>query len=174
MLNVRFWAITLFALLTIFGTSIVSPKVSFSLTKQGQYSRDRISTHFLIAQESSPEASPSPEVSPSPESSKAILEVEGALEEGDAILPTDGSLYDEYSFEATENQEITITLESLDFDTYLAIFTPENKLLKEHDDISQENSNSELKINLPMAGTYRIIVNSYDNTGRGKYSLKVR
>ncbi len=100
--------------------------------------------------------------------------MEGYLEEGDAILPTDGSFYDEYSFEGRENQEVTITLESLDFDTYLAIFTPENKLLQEHDDISQENSNSEMKITLQKAGTYRIIVNSYHNNGQGKYTLKVR
>ncbi|NEP46154.1 MAG: peptidase, partial [Okeania sp. SIO2H7] len=79
-----------------------------------------------------------------------------------------------YTFEGSTGQQVIINLESLDFDTYLAVFTPEDKLLAEHDDISQENSNSELTITLPMTGSYRIIVNSYDNTGRGNYSLIVR
>ena len=100
--------------------------------------------------------------------------MEGTLETGDPILPSDGSLYDFHYFEGSSGQEVTITLESLDFDTYLAVFSPDEKLLAEHDDISQENSNSQLIITLPTTGTYRIIVNSYDNTGVGRYTLKVR
>ncbi len=116
------------------------------------------------------------EVSPSePQgTSELILNEQGELGEGDSVLASDNSLYDEFTFDGTEGQEITITLESSEFDTYLAIFTPDNKLLEEHDDISQNDSNSQITVTLPAAGTYRVIVNSYDDKGKGKYLLKVK
>ena len=83
-------------------------------------------------------------------------------------------MYDEYSFEGKQGQEVTISLDSSEFDTYLAIFTPDNKLLEEHDDISQSNSNSQITVTLPSDGTYRVIVNSYDDKGRGKYNLTIK
>ena len=89
------------------------------------------------------------------------------------MLPSDESIYDEHTFEGTKDQAVTITLESPDFDTYLAVFSPTGELLGEHDDVSQKNTNSQLTITLPVTGTYRVIVNSYDKTGRGKYNLKV-
>ncbi|MGK7918622.1 MAG: pre-peptidase C-terminal domain-containing protein [Trichodesmium sp.] len=125
-----------------------------------------------------PEESPSPEITPTPEESpspeqKVILQQEGNLEDGDSVLPSDQSIYDEHTFEGSEGQVVTLILESLDFDTYLAIFSPTGELLGEHDDLTQKNTNSQLTITLPVTGTYRVIVNSYDKTGRGQYSLKV-
>ena len=89
------------------------------------------------------------------------------------MLPSDESIYDEHTFEGTEGQVVTVTLESPDFDTYLAIFSPTGELLGEHDDVNQKNTNSQLTITLPVTGKYRLIVNSYDKTGRGQYTLQV-
>ncbi|MDJ0520370.1 MAG: peptidase [Trichodesmium sp. MO_231.B1] len=120
-----------------------------------------------------PEESPSPETTPSTQEQKVILQQEGTLSDGDLVLPSDESIYDEHTFEGTEGQVVTVTLESPDFDTYLAVFSPTGELLGEHDDINQKNTNSQLTITLTVTGKYRVIVNSYDKTGRGQYNLQV-
>ncbi|OIP71366.1 MAG: hypothetical protein AUK43_06290 [Oscillatoriales cyanobacterium CG2_30_40_61] len=126
----------------------------------------------VVAQET---PSPEPQETPVPSTpTPLILETEGELKEGDQVLASDGSLYDEHTFEGKEGQQITISLESSEFDPYLALFNSENELLQEHDDISQTNSNAEITITLPKTGTYRVIVNAYDSKGKGKYLLKVK
>ena len=121
-----------------------------------------------------PTPTPSPAESPTPQPGATLLNQQGELQTGDSVLASDGSLYDEYTFDGKEGQQITITLESSEFDTYLAVFTPDNKLLQEHDDINQNNPNSQITVTLPASGTYRVIVNAYDSQGKGKYLLKVQ
>lgn len=124
----------------------------------------------------SPPATPKPPTTPSPPaipSGKLLLDKQGELITGDKILPTDNSLYDEYTFEGKKDQKITIKSESKDFDTYLAIFTPAGDLLAEHDDINEQDSNSQISVTLPTDGTYRLIINAYDKEGKGKYTLRV-
>jgi hypothetical protein len=128
--------------------------------------------------EPEPEATESPEPAETPEpgetqASNVILEERGRLEEGDSVLPADGSLYDEYTFSGQAGQTVTISIESSQFDTYLAVFTPEDELLEEHDDIDETNTNSQVTVTLPSTGIYRVIVNSYDDQGRGEYLLQV-
>ena len=108
-----------------------------------------------------------------PATSTMILEETGELAEGDSVLPADGSLYDEFTFSGEEGQTVTIRIESSDFDTYLAVFTPDDELLAEHDDIDETNTNSEVTVTLPSTGIYRVIVNAYDDQGRGQYLLQV-
>jgi len=127
----------------------------------------------LLETTPTPEETLSPEITPPTQEQEVILQQEGSLSDGDLVLPSDESIYDEHTFEGTERQVVTITLESPDFDTYLAVFSPTNELLGEHDDISQKNTNSQLTITLPLTGKYRVIVNSYDKTGRGEYNLQV-
>ena len=93
-----------------------------------------------------------------------------------AVLPSDSSLYDEYTFEGTQGQKVVVTVESTEFDTYLAIFNSQGELLAENDDATQQNSNSELTVTLSASGRYRVIVNAFEPPpkGRGKYSLTVR
>ncbi len=121
-----------------------------------------------------PNPAESPAPAPTPQEGSTLLNQQGELQTGDSVLASDGSLYDEYTFDGMEGQQITITLESSEFDTYLAVFTPDNKLLQEHDDINQNNSNSQITVTLPTSGTYRVIVNAYDSKGKGKYLLKVQ
>lgn len=109
------------------------------------------------------------------EQRKIILKKEGNLTQGDAVLPSDSSLYDEYTFEGEEGQIITIALNSEQFDTYVALFSlPDNKLVGENDDASKSDRNALLNIALPKKGKYRIIVNAHDKNGRGNYNLTVR
>ena len=201
MCQVRFWAIAPIALVATFSGK---PTLSLSVSNSGgvaNSSSTLISAEFpqnltdanpaglAVLAQASPKPSPSqqssptqiPTVEPSPspdaDSSKVILEQNGELSPAkSSVLPSDSTLYDEYTFEGTQGQTVVITVESTDFDTYLAIFNTENKLLGENDDVTQQNSNSELTVTLTESGRYRVIVNAYDPLpkGRGKYSLTVR
>ncbi|WP_293148956.1 MULTISPECIES: trypsin-like peptidase domain-containing protein [unclassified Microcoleus] len=106
--------------------------------------------------------------------SRAILQEEGALVAGGPVLPSDNSLYREYTFEGRSGQSVSISLESTDFDPYVAIFDPNGKLVAENDDASDSSKNAFLSVTLPATGRYRVIVNAYDASGRGRYNLTIR
>src|SRR4028118_1880487 len=201
MRQVRFWAIAPIALVATFSGK---PTLSLSVSNSGgvaNSSSTLISAKFpqnltdanpaglAVLAQASPKPSPSPQSSPtqiptveprpSPDadSSKVILEQNGELTPAkSSVLPSDSSLYDEYTFEGTQGQKVVVTVESTEFDTYLAIFNSQGELLGENDDATQQNSNSELTVTLSANGRYRVIVNAYDPLpkGRGKYSLTVR
>jgi len=123
-----------------------------------------------------PEPSPSPQPSPSPVEAPPpapLLQITGTLEDGDAVLSEDGSLYDVHSFQGSGGQTIAITVESADFDTYLVLADSQGNILEQNDDISEENQNSALEIKLPGNGEYQILVNSYNPEDRGSYELIV-
>jgi hypothetical protein len=118
-------------------------------------------------------APPLPE--PPPLGSTDILfQITGTLEDGDEMLASDQSFYDEHAFEGRAGQPVIITLESEDFDTYLILVGPDQRLLNENDDVSDANSDSSLTTILPTSGTYLAIANSFDSSGRGTYTLTVR
>lgn len=102
-----------------------------------------------------------------------LLQEEGVLEDGDNVLASDGSLYDEYIFEGEEGQSVSISLSSEEFDTYLAIITPDGQVLGENDDITPDNTDSALDVTLPQSGPYLVIANGFDSTSRGNYLLEV-
>ncbi|MEC5028468.1 MAG: CAP domain-containing protein [Oscillatoria sp. PMC 1051.18] len=122
---------------------------------------------------SPPEVSPPVETPPETAVGPLLLE-NGILQEGDEILPNDNSLYDVHSFQGSAGRQVTITLESNQFDTYLALIDPTGELIQENDDVAEDNTNSSITLTLPMDGVYRIIVNSYDAQGRGEYRVTVR
>lgn len=95
----------------------------------------------------------------------------GELQSGDRTLESDGSLYDICEFEGRAGQSISITLESSDFDTVLAVIDPEGNLVASNDDRNENTTNSELTVTLPMDGTYQLVVNAYDDSGSGWYTL---
>ncbi|MDE5080878.1 MAG: peptidase [Trichodesmium sp. St18_bin1] len=197
----RFWAIAPFCLLTILGKPLLFPvfPIHQAVANSSYIDKSSTKSEILAQDTSSPEAeatplletTPTPEASPIPENTptidtspipentpstqeqEVILQEKGTLSDGDLVLPSDESVYDEYTFEGSAGQVITVTLESPDFDTYLAVFSPTDELLGEHDDINKKNTNSELTITLEITGKYRVIVNSYDKTGRGEYNLQV-
>ena len=96
------------------------------------------------------------------------------MEEGDNIIPEDNSFYDSYPLEGKAGDSFTISLESDEFDTFVAVMDAEGNIVDQNDDINDDNSNSRLRITLPNDGAYNIIVNAYDKGGTGKYVLTVR
>jgi tetratricopeptide (TPR) repeat protein len=101
-----------------------------------------------------------------------LLEVEGVLEAGDATLD-DGSLYDIHPIEGQAGQAITIRLESNDFDTYLMLIDSEGQEIAANDDVSSSTTDSQLTVALPADGTYGVVANALDESGRGSYRLMV-
>lgn len=103
-----------------------------------------------------------------------LLQESGRLEEGDSVLPSDNSLYDEYVFEGQQGQTITIDLQSDDFNTYLAVIDPQGQVIGENDDAEPGDQNSRLDLTLTEDGTYIVIANGYDSSSRGDYTLEVK
>jgi S1-C subfamily serine protease len=119
-------------------------------------------------------SAPSQNPPPTPESKTIILREEGVLDQSASVLESDQSLYREYNFEGHAGQSVTITLESSEFDPYLALFGPNNRLVTENDDVGDQTENAAITVTLPVTGTYRVIVNAYDAKGRGHYTLTIR
>ncbi|MEL6814554.1 MAG: pre-peptidase C-terminal domain-containing protein [Cyanobacteria bacterium J06598_3] len=103
---------------------------------------------------------------------ETLLEAEGILTSGDAVLD-DGSLYDQHIFSGSSGQQITVSLESQDFDPYLILLDPEGNRISENDDISRSNRNSQLRIILPTTGEYVVVANSYEAGKNGQYKIKI-
>jgi S1-C subfamily serine protease len=120
-------------------------------------------------------SSSTPRPNASQQASRSLpLQIQGSLGANSQILQSDRSLYQEHAFQGTEGQRITISLESREFDSYLILLDPDGKKIGENDDASSSTMNSALTVTLPATGTYRIIANTYDSTGRGQYTLSVR
>ncbi len=102
----------------------------------------------------------------------SLLDVTGDLVDGDTVAQ-DGSLFDTYTFTGEVGQQVAIALESQDFDTYLLILDANQAVIDANDDVSSGNTNSALNLTLPYTGTYTVIVNAYDSSGRGNYRLSV-
>lgn len=105
-------------------------------------------------------------------SAQTLFETQGALAAGDAVLD-DGSLYDQYTFSSRSGQQVTIYLESGDFDPYLILLDPQGRRISENDDISTDNRNSRLVVTLPATGTYTVVANSYESGKNGQYKISV-
>lgn len=102
-----------------------------------------------------------------------ILRRQGTLGPGDALAP-DNTYYQMHTFQGRAGQQVTITLESNEFDTYLALIDSSGNLLDSNDDIGPNNTNSQITITLPYSGDYSIIVNGYGPEDQGRYLLIVR
>jgi len=102
-----------------------------------------------------------------------VLQEEGALEDGDTVLESDGSLYDVYTFEGETGQSVTVNLSSSEFDTYLLLIDPEGQLLEQNDDAAEDDMNSSLTVTLPSDGTYTVVSNGFDSESRGGYAVEV-
>ena len=101
-----------------------------------------------------------------------LLETQGILEPGDAVLEVDGSLYDIHRFEGRAGQAIVITAESEEFDTYLWLLDGEDRALQRNDDW-QGSTNSALGYVLPEDDVYQVWVNTKTAQGQGNYRLLV-
>ncbi len=110
-----------------------------------------------------------------PNNSPLLDKIErGTLDTGDKTIPDDGSFYDSYPLEGKAGESFIITLESDEFDTFIALMDAKGNVLEQNDDINDKNSNSLLRVTLPEDGVYSLIVNAYNEGGKGKYVLTVR
>ena len=125
------------------------------------------------------EAEESPEdaeekIATNSDASQLLENVErGALEEGDRVIPEDGSFYDSYPLEGKSGESFTISLESSQFDAFVALIDAKGNIVEQNDDISEEDSNSRIRVTIPEDGVYNVIVNAYDEGGAGEYVLTV-
>lgn len=102
-----------------------------------------------------------------------LLSEEGVLENGDMVLPSDNSLYDQFTFEGKAGQTVTIKLFSTEFQPYLAVISPEGEVLGENHSAGGDPQNSELELTLDSDGTYVVIANGFDANSRGRYTVEV-
>jgi trypsin-like peptidase/pre-peptidase len=98
--------------------------------------------------------------------------VTGRLSDGDFVRP-DGSYADAYVYNGRAGEQITVTLRSNAFDAWLVVDDP-NGPMREHDDDSAGNLDSELTVTLPHAGQYLIVANSVNEGATGAYSMSLR
>jgi uncharacterized protein YkwD len=100
-----------------------------------------------------------------------LLDSSGSLAYGDEMMESDNSLFDTYSIQGEARQNISISLVSNDFDTYLLLVDEAGNVVAENDDIDQNTTNSQLNVSLPYGGNYLVIVNGYDQNSRGNYRV---
>jgi hypothetical protein len=101
------------------------------------------------------------------------LERAGRLEAGDTTLSS-GEFYDSFEFEGAAGQHVAIDLRSAAFDTYLILQDPAGEQ-SENDDAEDggEVGHSSLEAELTEAGTYRVLVTSYETGESGAYTLTI-
>jgi len=99
--------------------------------------------------------------------------VSGRLTTSDFLRSDDNTYADGYVYNGRAGEQITITMRSDAFDSWLVIDDP-NGPLREHDDDSGGGNDSELTVTLPHAGRYVIVANSVSARDTGPYTLTVR
>lgn len=104
-------------------------------------------------------------------------EVNGQLDEDDAVLETDGSYYELWSYRGRAGEQLRIRMSSDEFDTYVAIGRMAGgcgdfEEIATMDD-GGDGTNTLLEITLPEDGEYVIRANSFSADQTGNYTLVV-
>jgi|GEM_PF-2115888 hypothetical protein len=116
---------------------------------------------------------PSPESGTSPESLAESVTV-SSRSLSDEVIPisTESRRGDRYPLQGRAGQSIEVRVESSEFDPYLILQTDRGEKIAEDDD-SGTGSNSLLTATLPQAGTYEVIVSSYEEGSTGAYEVSI-
>jgi hypothetical protein len=94
-----------------------------------------------------------------------------SLDSGDRALG-DGSYFEAWFFEGRAGQQVTITMRSGAFDTFLAVGRHNGDVIETNDDYEGSSStNSQISIALPADGMYMIRANSLEAGKTGEYTL---
>ena len=96
--------------------------------------------------------------------------VEGSLDPSDATLPT-GERADIYGLTGEAGSPVHIELSSEAFDAYLMLIGPSGRHWESDD--AGGTTDSLIELELPTAGTYRVVASAFGAGGRGAYELKV-
>ena len=79
-----------------------------------------------------------------------------------------------YTFNGEKNQEVTIEMNSNDFDPFLILQKPNNDKLEVNGDRSINNWNAQIKATLPEDGTYTVITRTTSPGELGSYTIRAR
>lgn len=101
------------------------------------------------------------------------IRAEGVLGPNSKTLEVDGSRYEEFLFEGSRGQQVTISLNSRDFDPYVLLVGPDDSVVAYNDDVATNNLNAGLTVTLPSNGVYRVLANALDASGTGRFRLTV-
>ena len=100
---------------------------------------------------------------------RAGQQVTGSLAAGDGQIQS-GEYADIYEFDGAAGQQVRITMQSSQFDTYLMLRG--QGVVQDNDDAPGQGTNSELVYTLPAAGRYAIYATSYQPGETGQYTLR--
>ena len=95
----------------------------------------------------------------------------GSLASGDKELSS-GEYYDDYKIRGGAGEYVVIGLQSSEFDPYLILIPPEGEQI-ENDDHEGDATRSQLALELPEDGQYRVVVTSYKSGETGAYELQI-
>lgn len=104
-------------------------------------------------------ATPTPSATATPSAPQS--QVAGVLSPAEMI---------DWYFDGFAGTEITIRLNSDDFDAYLQLYAPNGDLFAENDD-HLSSTNSQITITLTTDGIYRVVVSAYYGDMQGSYNL---
>jgi serine protease Do len=97
----------------------------------------------------------------------------GELSDGNRALK-DGSWYTDYAIEGAAQQDVTITLYSSDFTPYLLLVNDKGDVVAESKDVKSSDKLALVKLRLPSAGRYRVVVSTLKPKTSGHFSVAVR
>jgi len=98
--------------------------------------------------------------------------ISGTLDSDDGVSRRRSGHYaDDYTFEGTEGEAVTIGAESDEFDTYLYLYDSNDILVAGNDDYGN-SSNSRIDYTLSTSGPHTVEVTSYDGLG-GEYRIRL-
>jgi hypothetical protein len=101
--------------------------------------------------------------------------IEGQLQEGDwTDVFFDGSLTDLYEINLEAGQQITVTMSSSAFDTYLSLLRGPGDQLVDNDDGAEGQTDSRLSYRAQAPGRYFIAATSFGAAKQGPYRLQVK
>ncbi|HEY1225024.1 MAG TPA: pre-peptidase C-terminal domain-containing protein [Brevundimonas sp.] len=95
----------------------------------------------------------------------------GTLAQGDSTLNS-GEFVDTYTFEGRAGQQVTVSMTSGAFDSYVMVRGPSG-FSEDNDDRETGDTNAQLTMRLPATGTYRIQATSYQSGETGAYRVSV-
>lgn len=176
---------------TIYGDYAAFPLFGMATVTPTAYTADQLSTSTRYApyQASAPPSAPSPQQPgfskpqssnpvaslslPNLTTTKANLTNSGRLEAGDQLLD-DGSYFDIYTIDLQAGQEVTITLLSADFSTYVGLVSNDMTYTFETDEFPDDINRSRISATIAEAGSYYIVVTSTQSQETGNYLLSIR
>lgn len=104
-------------------------------------------------------ASPTPTATETPSTPQSFIE--SVLEQGGIMT---------WFFDGFSGDEIVLTANSTEFDTFLQLYGINGTVLAENDDY-YDGTNSQIIITLPADGIYQVVVSAYYGDMRGAYTL---